>query len=277
MMMRFATWNINRPGIERTHRLLRFLTDAHWDVVALQEVTPRAWEVISESGVADTSLYTLDGFDIEPLGKYPHGVALLARNGFGLSEPKLIPRLPKAERALVATTLLDDTPVTVAGWHAPNAAGEGRMTKRQGYLSILEWLDKVGGPVILGFDGNHWNLSIDPKPSYVPESRSSFFLENQFFGSNKTHRLRDALLDHLRQHPAEYEKIRELRPRGPLAVSYVRGSTKRPVEDRMDYVFISDEIGVISCSYDYEGARAAGSDHAILTADLVVRAGSSDG
>ncbi len=205
--MWYGTWNINRPGIERTHRLLRFLTDVSWDVVALQEVTLRAWGTITESGIADSGFYTLDGFGIEPLGKYPHGVALLARNGFGLSEPKLIPGLPKAERALVATTLLDDTPLTVAGWHAPNAAGEGRMTKRQGYLSILSWLDSVGGPVVLGFDGNHWNLSIALKPSYVPESRSSFFLENQFFGSNKTHRLRDALLDHLRQHPAEYEKI----------------------------------------------------------------------
>lgn len=275
--MRFATWNINRPGIERTHRLVRFLTDVSWDVATLQEVTPRAWEVISESGVAETSFYALDGFGIEPVGKYPHGVALLARNGFGLTKPRLVPGLPKAERALAATTLVDDSPVTVAGWHAPNAAGEGRMTKRQGYFSILEWLDTVSGLLVLGFDGNHWNLSIDLKPSYVPESRSSFYLENQFFGSNSTHGLRDALLDHLRQHPAEYERITELRPGGPLAVSFVRGSTKKPVEDRMDYVFVSDEIGVISCSYDYEGARAAGSDHAIVTADLVARAATATG
>ncbi len=117
-----------------------------------QEVTPRAWEVISESGVAETSFYALDGFGIEPLGKYPHGVALLARNGFSLTEPRLIPGLPKAERALAARTSLENTVVKVAGWHAPNAAGEGRMTKRQGYLSILSWLDSVGGPVVLGLD-----------------------------------------------------------------------------------------------------------------------------
>ncbi len=243
-----------------------------------QEVTPRAWEVISESGVAETSFYALDGFGIEPVGKYPHGVALLARNGFGLTEPRLVPGLPKAERALTATTLVDDSPVTVAGWHAPNAAGEGPMTKRQGYLGITDWLNTVGGPVVLGFDGNHWNLSVDLEPPHVsPDNDDPWYPENRFFGSNKTHRLRDALPDYLRQHPVEYERITELRPRGPLAVSYVRGSTRNPTEDRMDYVFVSDEIGVISCSYDYEGARASGSDHAIVTADVVVRAGFSDG
>jgi endonuclease/exonuclease/phosphatase family metal-dependent hydrolase len=41
-----------------------------------------------------------------------------------------------------------------------------------------------------------------------------------------------------------------------------------PIEDRFDYVFISDEIGVTECSYDYQGARVAGSDHGIATAEL---------
>jgi endonuclease/exonuclease/phosphatase family metal-dependent hydrolase len=44
-----------------------------------------------------------------------------------------------------------------------------------------------------------------------------------------------------------------------------------PVEDRFDYVFVSEEIGVTECSYDYQGAKAAGSDHAIVTAELHVR------
>ncbi len=50
--MRFATWNINRPGIERAHRLVRFLSSCTWDIVALQEVSQRAWVVITESGIA---------------------------------------------------------------------------------------------------------------------------------------------------------------------------------------------------------------------------------
>jgi len=41
-----------------------------------------------------------------------------------------------------------------------------------------------------------------------------------------------------------------------------------PIEDRFDYVFISEEIGVTECSYEYQGARVAGSDHGIVTAEL---------
>ena len=40
------------------------------------------------------------------------------------------------------------------------------------------------------------------------------------------------------------------------------------MDDRFDYVFISEEIGLTECSYDYQGARVAGSDHGIVTAEL---------
>lgn len=145
------------------------------------------------------------------------------------------------------------------------------MTKRQGYLGIIEWLDTTSGPIVLGFDGNHWNLSVDLEPEYIAESDSPWYLENRFFGSNKNHRLRDAFLDYLREHPLEYEEIVKLRPHGPLAVSYVRGSGKKPVEDRFDYVFVSDEIDVRGCFYNYEGAIDAGSDHAIVIANMGVQ------
>ena len=46
------------------------------------------------------------------------------------------------------------------------------------------------------------------------------------------------------------------------------GRTANPSEDRFDYVFISDETGVTECSYDYQEARVAGSDHGIVTAEL---------
>lgn len=269
--MRFASWNLKYCGAEETHRRMDFLNRSDWDVVALQEVSRRAWEVISESGIAQRSAYALEMFELTPLRKRHHGVALLTRNEFQLSTPKLIAGFPKAERALVARTIVGDTPVTVASWHAPNAAGEGVTTKMQGYRSIGEWLRVVSGPIILGFDGNHWNRSVDLELEYVPASDDPWLLENLFFGSNKLHRLRDAFLDYLRVHQHEYEEIKKRRPQGPLAVSYVRGSRANPIEDRFDYIFVSDEIVVTECSYDYQGAKAAGSDHGIVTADLHLR------
>jgi endonuclease/exonuclease/phosphatase family metal-dependent hydrolase len=60
----------------------------------------------------------------------------------------------------------------------------------------------------------------------------------------------------------------EAKAAGPLVVSYVQRPRANPIEDRFDYVLISDEIGVTECSYDYQGARVAYSDHGIVTAEL---------
>ena len=113
---------------------------------------------------------------------------------------------------------------------------------------------------MIGFDGNHWNRAIDLALPSVPESNNPGLLENQFFGDNPPHRLRDVLLDYLRQYPRAYADVVQQRPQGPLAVSYVRGTTKNPVEDRFDYIFVSDGIGVASCSYDYAATTAAPAD-----------------
>ena len=102
----------------------------------------------------------------------------------------------------------------------------------------------------------------------VPESNDPWLLENQFFGNNPPHRLRDAFLDYLRAHRPEYEEIERRRPQGSLAVSYVRGSKKNSIEESFDYVCVLEEIEVADCSYDYQGATAAGSDHGIVTAEL---------
>jgi len=84
---------------EGAQRRVDFLSGREWDVVALQEVSQRAWEVITDSGIAESRAYTLEMFEPTPLRKRHHGVAPLARNGFRLSTPKLIVGLPKAERA----------------------------------------------------------------------------------------------------------------------------------------------------------------------------------
>lgn len=131
--MRFATWNLNRSGAERARRQVNFLRNVEWDVVALQEVSRSAWSVIAGSGLAENSFYALEDFGVRPSGKNPHGVALLARNGFQLMKPGLIPDLPKVERALTAEAMVENEFTTIAGWHAPNAAGEGVVTKMRGY------------------------------------------------------------------------------------------------------------------------------------------------
>jgi hypothetical protein len=138
----------------------------------------------------------------------------------------------------------------------------------KGYKAIIGWINSKRGSIVIGFDGNHWNISSELDLLNVEyEEQSSFFLENWFFGDEPPHRLRDALIDYYRNNPTIYADALKKRPQGPLAVSYIRGKTK----DRFDYIFLSDDFEVSNCGYDYEGAGAAGSDHAIVHADLILR------
>lgn len=266
--LRFATWNLRYSG--RDHSLLRanFLRNTDWDVIALQEVSKTAWEVLTAEDIAESGFYTLADFALEPAGSRPHGVAMLARNGFRLSDPRVLEGLPKTERALACTLNGLSEPVTVASWHAPNAAGEGVKVKMQGYQAITDWLQGLAGPVILGFDSNHWSVSTDLESPDVENKDSSFYLEKSFFGASPPHQLRDALIDYFWQDNAAYQRAIRERPNGPLAVSYIRGSSSNPTEDRFDYIFVSDDIEVSYCRYDYEGAKNARSDHGIVIADV---------
>ena len=200
--------------------------------------------------------------------RYPHGSALVARRDVRLRDGALIAGVPKPQRGVRAVADLGDRSVAVASWHAPNAAGEGVGVKMQGYRAINAWMCEVAGPAVIGFDSNHWSITSALDLADVPNSSDRWLFENQFFGRQRLHGFRDALLDHLRERPDEYARVLAERPDGPLAVSYVRGRRDAPVADRFDYVFVSNDITVREVVYDYAAAVAAGSDHGSVRARL---------
>jgi endonuclease/exonuclease/phosphatase family metal-dependent hydrolase len=86
------------------------------------------------------------------------------------------------------------------------------------------------------------------------------------------HPLRDALRLYLKAHPDDLARIARERPNGPLAMSYDRGRRGRSVPCRYDFVMVSPDMGVETVRYRYEEALRAGSDHALVTADLALPA-----
>ena len=139
--LRVATWNLKYSATERSLRLLNYLKSTDWDLVALQEVSAKAWKDFQDDGIAAGGYYTLDGFGINPTGRMPRGAAILTRNGLTLSEPALIRGLPRAERALSAKVNGLSKVITFVSWHAPNKAGEGRDTKMKGYVAITKYIN----------------------------------------------------------------------------------------------------------------------------------------
>jgi len=94
------------------------------------------------------------------------------------------------------------------------------------------------------------------------------------FGGRPEHRLDDTYRRWVNEHPEELEQIRATRPDGPLAISH-RTDKRRDSPGfprRFDALWISPEIEVASIDYHYEAAIAAGSDHALVVAELTLSA-----
>lgn len=197
----------------------------------------------------------------------PHGVAIVARHGWHLVDPSAIVGTPKPGRGVHARARRGDKAVSVISWHAPNAAGEGVKTKMAGYQALIVATGAIDGPLVVGFDSNHWSLGTDLQLGGY-DAASPCSVKNQFFSATPQHRLRDALLVHLRQSPEFYERLLQQRPNGPLEVTYKRGATL----DRFDYIMVSDELDVDDISHDFDGACKAGSDHGLVSVLLTSQA-----
>lgn len=268
--VRIANWNLRYSAVAHTWRRIAYLQTFDWDILTLQEVSQKAWTEFKKSGLFESGYYTLEGFSLEPQGYRKHGVAILARHGLTLRQPRLIPGLPKQERALFVQVDGLATPLETISWHAPNAAGEGSKTKMQAYRALISWLTDKNNATVLGFDGNSWNITTNLERNMPTNTTDPYYEEGLFFSSVAPHHLVDTLLTFFRNNPEAYQAALQKRPAGPLAVSYARGSKKNPVHDRFDYIFASPNIEVLQCTYDYKGGTSAGSDHGIVIADLSV-------
>jgi endonuclease/exonuclease/phosphatase family metal-dependent hydrolase len=83
----------------------------------------------------------------------------------------------------------------------------------------------------------------------------------------------------LDEHPEDLEAIRQLRPAGPLVVSHRTGrrTGREGTPRRFDSIWVSSDYAVLDVQYLYDEALAAGSDHAIVVADLTLRPPGSSG
>jgi hypothetical protein len=161
-----AFWNRKRNA--RASPQAEYLRECpiDWDVLILAEVTTRAFREFKSIVQPTTAVHALDLVDVVDM-KDPHGIAILGRHGFAVvdghvgetgGDPALRPR---AERMLYAR-LSSSPELTVAGWHAPYAAGRTALEKQQNpkrkqaaYQQLARWLDQQRGPVALGMDGNN--------------------------------------------------------------------------------------------------------------------------
>jgi hypothetical protein len=156
---------------------------------------------------------------------------------------------------------INDQRLTAISWHAPNVPGDGLAAKMAAFEAMAAFITAAPTPVILGADLNTWRDSVDSPPI---DPLDGFYREHVFVDPGAAHGLHDAYRMLLTS-DGRLDKLRSVRPGGPLATSYVLSDGS---EHRMDRIYASSELQPVDGGYDYAGAVQCGSDHALHWMDF---------
>jgi len=263
----FATWNVNYRKFKESH--LAFLREIRPDILALQEVSPHFFRELSSSNLFSNYHYSMDynyiqrGADSSRPRK--RGCAVLSSGDIRLRKPLLILDLPYPEKCLILDAELDATVIKICSFHTPPGVAVKEL-KPQSLVILAEWLKSRHFPVVLGIDANA------PKVDHPDIAKNKWWWpdEPKLLGEESIHDLRDAYRDYLMSNQDLFKTIVQDRPEGPLAVSHMTGKGRNPTERRYDFIFATPDIRVKKVEYIFEKACAAGSDHALVYADLEV-------
>jgi endonuclease/exonuclease/phosphatase family metal-dependent hydrolase len=274
--VRVISWNVHyrrAAAAQCQGELLRALRP---DLILLQEINPSSAEILRQAAGADWLICAANlrarAPDDRPVRS--QGVAI-AGHGQAPSRAWLPADVPLPERILAAETTVEGISLTAVSYHAPPGRTWGIVKPRQA-VAFARWLGTQRGPVLLGADANtpridaadfaatrtHWHTGdrhLHGEPG-----------DDLLFGSAKIHSLDDALRRGLADHPGQTATFAG-RPPGPLAITHRTGRRKNSpgTGRRYDSIWITCHWTVQHIEHLYDEGIAAGSDHAIVIADLL--------
>lgn len=283
------SWNWCVWTANRDHDKVALMDRLHWSVALLQETATEALARIAlqfpEAEIASGRDLTNGLYGTDPA----YGASVVTRNGARILDSGLVPfdgtssgwrpdSEPMPESMVWAhIQLVDRTELLAVAAHAPHSAGSGddqsRRVQRKvrTYKALEQWLRDQSLPVVVGIDGNCWidggvdDLFGEPSVPRGPQEEVNRF----FYDGPERHGVRDVYRDWLFEDRARLQAVQQRRPNGPLAVTYVRGTTRK-VADRFDAILASPDVKVRSVEHSYEDAVSAGSDHSYVCATLEV-------
>lgn len=247
----------------RPDNQLELLAGQRADILLLQDVGPSAVRA-----VADSRLWCslVDSWSVLPCDSaVPHrgGCLIAAAGRWSLESLFVVPDAPSPRRTLAVTAAHDTVSVTILSCYAPTNTGQGRK-ERPGYFSTLATLlSAIPAPVVLGMDAN------GPRVDYPDIDGSKWWTEEEALVLGAGARTEDVLRLWYAGHPAELKQRLRYYPHGPLADSYHRGRNGKYLRSRYDSIRVSPGIHVLGVRYLYDDAVRAGSDHALIVAEIV--------
>ena len=273
--LRVISWNLAHRVGEAASSEAALIRDLGPDLALLQEANGRSIEALAKRAGLDWVRWSKpDGHPLRAGSGYLAAIA-----GRGAEPDWLSPRfdVPFPDRVTAARIYVGNTAIMAAAYHAPPGVSWG-LEKAQQAVTFARWLAGQQGLVVLGADANtplvdhpdflrtrtHWHTGM----TALKGAPGDDFL----WGHTKVHSLNDALRVALADNPARFEAVRALRPAGPLDVSFMtrRRNGQPSTPWRFDSVWVSKEVVVVSVEYLYDRGLAAGSDHAVVLADLLV-------
>lgn len=264
MKLTFATWNIS--VLNRLRDQAALLRHIYWDVLALQEINQAAFEHLVAKVEPTAAVFSLR---LPPrirteAKRRRCGCAILTRKPFTIRSSGLLKAAPLPERALFADLDAGNRRLQVWSVHVPPGVNWGQR-KPETFVAVAKALAALDGPALVGIDANA------PKTDHPDIRQNEWWWDEEpdLLGPKPLHPLRDVLRDHLGRHPERLRLVRQLRPSGPLEVSHLRGSVRK-VPCRYDFILASPHFTVADVKHLYQDAVAAGSDHALVTAELSI-------
>jgi hypothetical protein len=241
---------------------LGLLADQHPDILLLQDVGPSAVRAVTDSHMWN---HVMDTWSLPhpPEAVTRRGGCLIAAQGDWVLTPALpVPNVLLSSRSLAVTATYGGTILTLFSCYAPTNTGR-RRRERPGYFGALAaWLAALPAPVVLGMDAN------GPRVDHPDIEQNRWWGEEEALVLGAGARTSDVLRLRYASHPAELKRRVRYHPNGPLADSYHRGRAGKYLRCRYDSIRVSSGIGVTDVRYLYEEAVQAGSDHALVVAEI---------
>jgi exodeoxyribonuclease-3 len=255
--LKLATWNVNSL-LARLERVLEFLALHAPDVVMLQETK-------CEESSFPSAVLAAAGYDAvhHGAGRWA-GVAILARNGLGLSDPR--PGLAGELRADEARWI----EASVAGMRVASVyVTNGRAVGSDWFEEKLAFLDAIaarvateqGRPLVLGGD---FNVAREDRDVYDPVA---------FAGSTHVTPEERTRLERILEHGALHDAYRLAHPEEVQFTwwDYRQGHFHRGMGLRIDYLLLGDPLArrLRGCGIERDFRKGKKpSDHAPLLAEL---------
>lgn len=265
MKIKLANWNINNRLLQTSH--FELLCKVNIDILALQEVNLKFYDALSRTNYFACSSFSLL---LRPPSKNEGkarqlGCALFGKAPFDISSSFLLKDMPFPERALVARLESASCFINACSFHTPPGASWKEL-KPKSHKLLAEWLASQSTRFVLGIDANA------PKTDHPDITKNEWWWKDEplLLGANPLHNMKDALRVYLDSHPDILQHLETLRPMGPLALSHVRGNRRKYTDCRYDFIYVTPDIKVKSVEYLYEESVKAGSDHALVVAELEV-------